>query len=418
MQATACRFAVRPITVRIRKNQTRKMNTNHQNNATSGQQRVIHVINGEHYSGAERVQDLLAQRLPEFGYDVSFACVKPGQFAALRQDHNAPIYELPMRLRIDMRPALALARIVRKTDTRLLHAHTPRSLIVARLAAMIARVPLVYHVHSPTSRDSTHSLRNWLNNATEQFSLTGIDRLITVSHSLAQHMVDEGIDRDRIVTVCNGVPAAGPLSERSAPNATWTLGTVALFRPRKGLEVLLHALAQLRQRAVPVRLCAVGGFETPEYKQSIHTLAKQLKVEDLIDWVGFTQDVARQLAQMDLFVLPSLFGEGLPMVVLEAMTAGVPVVATRVEGVPEAIRDGVDGVLAEPDDANDLQHAIGEMIEHPDRWQTMRRQAYHRHAEHFSDRRMAEQVAEIYRAVSSARWGKAAHLKTAPSRNP
>ncbi len=378
------------------------MNETTEHNLPHDQQHVIHVINGEHYSGAERVQDLLAQRLPEFGFAVSFACVKPGQFATLRQDRTAPIYDLPMRLRVDMRPALTLARIARRTQAVLLHAHTPRALLVARLAAMITRLPLVYHVHSPTSRDSTRSLQNWLNNTTEQFSLTGIDRLITVSHSLARHMAETGIDPARIVTVCNGVPCAGPLMERPAPKETWTLGTVALFRPRKGLESLLLALAQLRDCGAPVRLRAVGGFETTQYEQTIRALATQLDLDHLIDWVGFTQDVAGQLARMDLFVLPSLFGEGLPMVVLEAMAAGVPVVATRVEGVPEAIRDGIDGVLAEPGSEDDLRHAICQLIEHPDRWQTMRQQAHQHHAEQFSDRRMAEQIADVYRTLASA----------------
>ena len=359
--------------------------------------RVIHVINGQHYSGAERVQDLLAQRLPEFGYDVAFACVKAGQFAALRQHHDAPVYELPMRTRVDMRPALALARIVRQTETVLLHAHTPRSLIVARLAAMLSNVPLVYHVHSPTSRDSTRPLQNWVNNATERFSLKGVDRLITVSQSLAEHMRGEGIESHRIVTVPNGVPAAGPLTQRSVPPGVWTVGTVALFRPRKGLEVLLQSLAKLRQQAVSVRLRAVGGFETPEYEEAIHKLAKQLAVDDLIDWVGFTKDVQSQLAQMDLFVLPSLFGEGLPMVVLESMAAGVPVVATSVEGVPEAIRDGVDGLLAEPGNAGQLADAIRSLVQDPQEWQMLRQQAHRRHARHYSDRRMAEQVADVYR---------------------
>ena len=92
-------------------------------------------------------------------------------------------------------------------------------------------------------------------------------------------------------------------------------------------------------------------------------MARQLEVDDLIDWVGFTRDVEAQLAQMDLFVLPSLFGEGLPMVVLESMAAGVPVVATSVEGVPEAIRDGIDGLLVEPDDAGQLADAIRTLVQ-------------------------------------------------------
>jgi glycosyltransferase involved in cell wall biosynthesis len=261
---------------------------------------------------------------------------------------------------------------------------------------MIARIPVVYHVHSPTSRDSTRTLQNWVNNATERFSLNGVDRLITVSKSLAEHMHRAGIELDRIVTVPNGVPAVGPLGNRPIPAGVWTLGTVALFRPRKGLEVLLQALARLRQDGIPVRLRAVGGFESKEYERGIHTLVKELGISDLIDWIGFTQDVLGQLAQMDLFVLSSLFGEGLPMVVLESMAAGVPVVATRVEGVPEAVRDGQDGVLAQPGSAEELQRAIRRVVGDPCLWQTLRQNAHQRHADCFSDRRMAERVADVY----------------------
>ncbi len=364
-----------------------------------GRREVIHVINGEHYSGAERVQDLLAQRLPEFGFNVTFVCTKPGQFASLRQCQSAPLFDLPMRLRVDMRPARALARLARQRGCSLLHAHTPRSLMVARLAAMITPVPLIYHVHSPTSRDSSRPLRNWLNNATERFSLTGVDRLITVSSSLARHMVAEGIDAQRIVTVPNGVPGRGSLARRSAPSSTWTMGTIALFRPRKGLEVLLESLAQLRHQGHDVRLRAVGGFETPEYARTIHGLVDQLGIAPYVVWTGFTQDVPAELDMMDLLVLPSLFGEGLPMVVLEAMAAGVPVVSTRVEGVPEAVRDGVDGLLVEPGNATELSRAIGQVTVAPDRWSAMRGSAYQRHEELFSDRRMAAQVAAVYRDV-------------------
>src|SRR5208337_4438560 len=110
-----------------------------------------------------------------------------------------------------------------------------------------------------------------------------------------------------------------------------------------GLEVLLEALSQMRDRGLPVRLRAVGSFETPEYERHVRQLAGQLNLDSMIDWAGFARDIDGELARMDLFVLPSLFGEGLPMVVLEAMAAGLPVVATAVPGLPEAVRDGVEG---------------------------------------------------------------------------
>jgi glycosyltransferase involved in cell wall biosynthesis len=100
-----------------------------------------------------------------------------------------------------------------------------------------------------------------------------------------------------------------------------------------------------------------------------------------------------------LFVLPSLFGEGLPMVVLEAMAAGVPVIATRVEGVPEAIEDGVSGRIARPNDAVDLARCLRSVMSGECDWSALRQCALFRHREEFSDRRMAARLAAVYQQV-------------------
>jgi glycosyltransferase involved in cell wall biosynthesis len=144
---------------------------------------------------------------------------------------------------------------------------------------------------------------------------------------------------------------------------------------------------------------AVGGFETPEYEAHIQREVQRLGVGDSIDWTGFTRDVSGELARMDLFALPSLFGEGLPMVVLEAMAAGVPVIATRVEGIPEAVRDGIDGVLAAPGDPSDLAAAIARYVRGEVDWNSIRASAHQRQTEKFSDGSMAQGVAEVYRRV-------------------
>jgi len=151
-----------------------------------------------------------------------------------------------------------------------------------------------------------------------------------------------------------------------------------------------------------VRLRAVGPFETPDYEADIHWHAERLGLRHDIEWVGFTQDVTRELTQLDLFVLPSLFGEGLPMVVLEAMAAGVPVVGTRVEGVPEAIDDGANGVIADPGDADDLARSMMRVVERELDWCMLRERAIKTHAEQFSAERMAQGVAAVYDRVLEA----------------
>jgi glycosyltransferase involved in cell wall biosynthesis len=115
---------------------------------------------------------------------------------------------------------------------------------------------------------------------------------------------------------------------------------------------------------------------------------------------------------MDLFVLPSLFGEGLPMVVLESMAMGIPVIGTDVEGVPEAIRNGLEGRVARPGDPLDLAKSIASIIRGDDCWAAMRAAAIRRQNENFSDRAMAQGVAGVYDEVLPA-----ANLADAGSEN-
>ena len=359
---------------------------------------VLHLINGEHFSGAERVQDLLALNLPPSGYRVAFACLKPGRFPTSRQSQT-PLHCVPMRHSFDLGAVETVCRLVREEGYRLVHAHTPRSLLVASRVAARCRIPLVYHVHSPVGRDSTRSFRNRINTWVESWCLRRVDQMVCVSGSLGQYMRDLGHRSDRITIVPNGVPIDPTATPRTAPPQQWTLGTMALFRPRKGTEVLLEALALLQQRGCPVRLRAVGPFESPEYEREIHGLARSLGVDRLITWTGFCQDVDAQLRQMDLFVLPSLFGEGLPMVVLEAMAQAVPVVASRVEGIPEAVRDGIDGAIFEPGSATDLADRIERLTDTPDHWLSCSRHTLQRQRESLSAASMARGVATVYDGV-------------------
>jgi glycosyltransferase involved in cell wall biosynthesis len=360
---------------------------------------VLHLINGEYYAGAERVQDLLAQHLPALGFSVGFACVKLDLFDAMRESHDAPLYDVRMRNRFDITIASRLTKIVQQNDYRLIHCHSVRTALIGNIVSRRTGVPMAYHVHSPASRDSTRYWRDRFNGWVERLSLRRASRVITVSHALAEHIERMGIEPDRIRVVPNGVPELAEFPDRSRPIGCWTLGIAALFRPRKGLEVLLDAMARLLQDGVPVHLRAVGSFESPQYAAEIAAHVERLRLSDHITWTGFTRDVAGEMQKMDLFVLPSLFGEGLPMVVLEAMTAGVPIVAARVPGIPEAIRDGQDGLLVEPGNAADLTRAIAAVMRGEYDWSALRANARTRHAACFSDRAMASGVAAVYREI-------------------
>lgn len=358
---------------------------------------VLHLINGEHFSGAERVQDLLGQALPASGFDPHFACLKLDQFDTHRQS-ICPLYDLEMRSRFDFGVMKRAAEIVKRIQPVILHAHTPRSALVGSQLAAKFNIPFVYHVHSPTSRDSTKRLGNWINQKVESRAMKQAQALIPVSTSLRLHLRKLGIADEKIFVVPNGVDSL-PWTDRKQPDTVWTLGTVALFRQRKGTEVLLDALAILHRRGVRVQLIAVGGFETTEYETFLKQKARDLGIESIVEWTGFCQDVNEKFQLMDVMVLPSLFGEGLPMVVLEAMTNGIPVVATSVEGVPEAIRDGRDGLLALPGDAKDLAKEIQKLVSGEVSWESIRKSAFDRQLDCFSTTSMASGVANVYRHI-------------------
>ncbi|PXX10158.1 glycosyltransferase involved in cell wall biosynthesis [Nitrosomonas ureae] len=371
------------------------MSKNHENI------RIMHVINGEFFSGAERVQDVLAMRLPDYGYEIGFCCIKPGKFSACRNS-TVPIFDTFMKSKFDLAPALEIARIVKRDNYSLLHTHTPRAVLVGRIAAWLSGVPLVHHVHSPTTRDTESVWRNRLNSLIERLSLVGVAQLIPVSKSLEFYLKKQGWSEKRITMVANGVVTPTMLPVRDAPGPEWVIGSVALFRPRKGTEVLIQALASLRQAGRLVRLRAVGPFETMEYEKTIKEMADRLRIGDMIDWIGFAQDVNAEFTRMDILVLPSLFGEGMPMVILEAMATGVPVVASDVEGIPEVLEHGKTGLIVPASDIKQLATAIGDLIDNKYDWYAMREDAYRLQVASFSDYSMAKGVARVYDAILSS----------------
>ncbi|HTQ40634.1 MAG TPA: glycosyltransferase [Pirellulales bacterium] len=361
--------------------------------------RVLHVVNGEHYAGAERVQDLLALRLPQFGVDVAIACIKPDRFPTDRHCQNTPLFSLPMRSRFDLRPAWRLARIVRAQRFDLIHTHTPRTALIGQIAARLAGVPLVHHVHGHTATEVGCGWLARLSAYCERASLTRVAAIIAVSPSSADYIRRWRVATEQVHLVPNGVSKRSNLANRRAPKNSWTVGMVALLRPRKGLEVLLESLAILNSQGMPVKLRVIGGFETPQYQEHSLQLACELGIGNLVEWRGFRQNINSELDELDLLVLPSILPEGMPMAVLEAMASGVPPIGSRVEGIADVIRHGHDGLLTEPNNAGELANNIAAVVTGKHDWQSLRANAVASHAERFSDTAMAAGVAEIYRSA-------------------
>jgi glycosyltransferase involved in cell wall biosynthesis len=229
-------------------------------------------------------------------------------------------------------------------------------------------------------------------------------RIICVCEAARQTFRMSGIDRERYTVVHNGIMPISPQRSRDAVRQELGIGndrmilTVARFTEQKRHITLLNALPALLAACPDVRLAWVGnGPLEDELRRS----AAKLGVADRILFLGRRTDVPDLMAAADLFCLPSFF-EGHPLVVLEAMAAGLPVVATRSLGTTEAVRNGETGLLVPVDNAPVLAHAIARILN--DESLAARFKAAGRHAVHhkFSATRMASATLAVYQSVLEA----------------
>ena len=170
------------------------------------------------------------------------------------------------------------------------------------------------------------------------------------------------------------------------------IGSVGLLAERKGYEYLIRALAALLPDVPSIRLVLIGGGEQEQY---LRTLADELGLTPYVHFLGWRGDVPDLLSVLDLYVQPSLT-EGLPHTVVEAAASGLPIVATRVGGIPEVIQDGISGVLVDPRDATGLASGITRLLADPATRQALGSAARLWCLEHFSADAMARRYEALY----------------------
>jgi glycosyltransferase involved in cell wall biosynthesis len=220
-------------------------------------------------------------------------------------------------------------------------------------------------------------------------------RFLAVSRALADYLVHEcRLPASRVQVVANGVdtarfaPAASP-----APRSAYgpTVGVLTRLDARKGLPYLLRAVAQLPSDLPEVRLLIGGDGED---RSALEREADRLGLRGRVDFVGAVNDAAQFYRRLDLFVLPSL-DEAFGLVLLEAMAAGLPVIGTRVGGIPEILEDGAQGRLVAPADSRALAGAIREICRDPLRRSQMAARA-RRQALRFDIGRTAKALQAVY----------------------
>ena len=322
--------------------------------------------------------------------------------------------EVIRELRRDISPVkdlVALWRIVRllrRERVTLLHTHTSKAGFLGRLAAGLARTPLV--VHTPHG----HIFYGYYGRALttlfvllERIAAPLTDRIVVLTEQeLEEHLERRIGRREQFAVIPSGVnlPAlraqAPPREEarRRLGVAADCLLLVGVGRlvPIKGFDVLVRALPAIVKEAPAARLCLVG--DGPD-RPALEAEARALGVADRVLLAGAHEEVAPFLAAADLLVAPSR-NEGLGKALVEAMALGLPVVATRVGGIPAVVADGQTGSLVPPDDPPALARAVGALLKDPE----LRRragEAGRRRAEQFSLAAMESRLLGLYRELGA-----------------
>ena len=195
------------------------------------------------------------------------------------------------------------------------------------------------------------------------------DRVLAICQEIRKVAIKGGVDPSRIQVVYSGVDLslvehvnAGVIRKRyNFRPGQPLIGAVANLFPRKGYEYLLEALADVR-KAVPDVHCVIVGEGDEGYHKQLLNLVRVRDLNSVVTFAGFQSNVMEYMADFDVVVLPSIL-EGFGIVLLEAMAMGKPVVASRVGGIPEAVEDGVTGILVPPAHSRKLAEALVILLE-------------------------------------------------------
>jgi len=314
----------------------------------------------------------------------------------------------------DLLATIRLARLIRKERPHILHTHTAKAGTVGRVAALMAgskRPPIVVHTfHGHVLRGYFGPVRSLLFRLLERWLAAGTTALVAVSPQVRDDLVALGVaPRERFVVIRLGIE----LDERVAskqdgrdesrrylgiPGDRFAVGWIGRMTAVKRTDDVLLAFKRLRELGVDAVLCMVGdGPDRALLEQRAHELGV---TRDTV-FLGYQEDVAPFYAAFDVLVLPS-GNEGTPVSVIEALAAERPVVATRVGGVPDVVRDGEDGFLVEAGATDDLAARLARLARDPALRARMGKQGRERVLPRYAVERLVDDVDELYRSLLSA----------------
>jgi glycosyltransferase involved in cell wall biosynthesis len=335
---------------------------------------VTHVVLSLDFGGLERVVLSLAKASRWFDQDVSLLCLeRPGTLAPQAEEIGVPVacVDKPPGLRWDTTDRVR--EVLRRFRPDVVHTHQMTALLYAGRAARRERIPVVHTEHNNVAAGQSKSwARRLRTGMLWRYAGRYADRFCGVARDVIVAARACGtVRRRKLAHVPNGIDTAAFAAAEPdrpavraalgiAPDAP-LIGTVGRLAEVKQQGVLIRAFAQVVPVFPTARLVLVGDGPL---RAELEGLAASLGLGAAVLFAGYRSDPERFLAAMDVFVLPSR-AEAMPLVIPEAWSAGRPVVASRVGGIPELIEDGKTGLLVEPGDVDGLAARLRRLLADP-----------------------------------------------------
>lgn len=361
--------------------------------------KVLEIIGDPSLAGAPRHLLSILENLDLEKFEISCIC-PPGPLAGEIKDlrRHIELEVIAMNSRSDFKAISRIRRSIKHLKPDIIHVHGTRAGALGRLASIGLGKPVIYTEHLWTKNFSlSNKFLNFIHHIGGWFLDLFTTQNIAVSAAVKEFMVESSISYpEKIAVIYNGIePTKVRADIFNNPHEIW-LGTVATLIPLKGIQYLIQALPLIRREFPEVKLEIIG--EGP-YKNHLVRLVKKKKLENFVRFAGFQTDVEKNLAKLDLYIQPSL-SESFGLAIVQAMSVGLPVIATRTGGIPELITEGKSGLLVEPARLDELVDAVAKVIRDRGLALRMGEMARRESMIRFNLKDMIEEVENIYEKVA------------------
>jgi glycosyltransferase involved in cell wall biosynthesis len=381
--------------------------------------RILRVIARLNMGGPAIHVSNLAAGLEPRGYETTLVAgsLARGEdsMAFLAERLGIPVLTVPELQREvspidDARSVRRMRDIIRELRPHILHTHTAKAGAIARAAALVsgeARPPILVHTfHGHVLKGYFDPVRTVFFKEVERSLARVTDALVAVSPEVRDELVAAGIaPREKFAVIRLGIPLEERLGDATAdldyrqlygiPEQAFVVGWVGRMTDVKDTDAVLEIVGAARAKGLDVALVMVG--DGPD-RERLEQLAHDLGIARSTFFVGYQPEVAGYYELFDAFLLPSV-NEGTPVSAIEALASGTPVVATRVGGVPDVVRDGEDGFLFEPGDTDAAAERLARLASDPALGATLGESGRERVLERYSVARLVDDVDRLYRSL-------------------